>query len=75
MVAYLAIFYMIIVPNMKIVNDFFIVCKIFTRVSIGLAVAGVVAVLFAKFKKKKVPSLKTENLKKSITFVETIQQT
>ena len=67
MVAYLAIFYMIIVPNMKIVNDFFIVCKIFTRVSIGLAVAGVAAALFAKFRKRNMTFVKTENVKNNLS--------
>ena len=62
MVAYLAIFQIIIVPNMLTVNDFFKVCTAFSYTTIALAVCGVGVYFVGSFRKKTKASLekKTE---------------
>lgn len=62
MVAYLAIFQILIVPNMLTVNNFFEVCTAFSYTTIVLAVCGVGVYFVGIFRKKTIVSLekKTE---------------
>lgn len=55
MTAYLAIFQIIIVPNMLTINDFFRVCSMFSYTTVISALAGLLITIWMKFRRKEVP--------------------